>query len=112
MPMAVFNLGRCETCLATLGRPRWRGDRCGNQAGSCVRTGVAGRAEFPPETAPGACSSAVGALFAPFPFTGVSGGLGGFDALQVERFLVSPQRVWLRDFRTVEAVKLAHLQAI
>ena len=55
---------------------------------------------------------AVGGLPAPFSFWGVSGGLGGFDALQVERFPVSPQRVWLRDFRAVEAVKLACLQAI
>ena len=39
-------------------------------------------------------------------FTGSS---DGFDALQVKRFLVSPERVQLGDFRALESVTLADL---
>ena len=41
-----------------------------------------------------------------------SGGLGGFYSLQVENLLVPPKRVWLSNFRTLEAVTLADLQDV
>ena len=37
---------------------------------------------------------------------------GGFDALQVERLAVTPERVQLRDFRALEAIALSGLQAV
>ena len=36
---------------------------------------------------------------------------GGFDALQVERLAVAPERVQFRDFRALEAIARADLQS-
>ena len=47
-----------------------------------------------------------------WPFMGTSGGSGVFDALQIEGLPISPERVELRDFRALEAVAFAHLQAV
>ncbi len=42
-------------------------------------------------------------------FAGGFSSSGGFYSLQVEDLLVPPKRVWLRNFRTAEAVTLADL---
>ena len=77
------------------------------------------RAEFPPRTA--SCAFRAAGVLVPAilplpgnlgPFTANSGGSHGFDALQVERLRVLLERVQFVDFRALEAVAFAGLQAV
>ena len=73
-----------------------------------------GTPHIPAGNSPRARFTACWVLFPPvaWPFMGASGGSGVFDALQIEGLPISPERVELRDFRALEAVAFAHLQAV